>query len=165
MLMLYATLAWACFFKGLGAKGKWMVGGPTFSSKVTLDNIQNVAPLLPPSLYQFRNLMIPVHLEAWYLAQILSYDPQGHLPSLGGSPTNQRMVTNQPKDGHPKKGSVLEFGTYTLLIKLIPGDNCHELSPTIQTVLLSWVWVVTIKVGFLCIKFSSKLEVNRLTHC
>ena len=49
----------------------------------------------------------------------------GHLPSLGGSPTNPRMVSHQPKDGQPptqgwsptrrKCTKDLEFGTYTLL--------------------------------------------------
>ena len=39
----------------------------------------------------------------------------GHTPSLGGSPTNPRMVNHQPKDGHPPnqnghppEGSVLQ---------------------------------------------------------
>ena len=53
--------------------------------------------------------MLPLNLEAsnfvqsWNLEQSLSYDHQGHLPSLGGSPTNPRMVTNQPKDGNTNK--------------------------------------------------------------
>ena len=34
-------------------------------------------------------------LEAWNFEQSLSYDNQGHLPSLGRSPTNLRMVTHQ----------------------------------------------------------------------
>ena len=34
----------------------------------------------------------------------VTYHPQeGHPPTQGGSPTNPRMVTNQPKDGHPNK--------------------------------------------------------------
>ena len=52
----------------------------------------------------------------------------GHPPSLGGSPA-------KPKDGHPKKRrkctTDMEFGSYTLLTKLAPGDNCHASSPTI----------------------------------
>ena len=86
----------------------------------------------------------------------------GHLPSIGWSPTLQRMGTHQPKNGHPPEGSVLktgnlalrlntqkehqslggsptrgkctivlEFGNYTLLTKLTPGDNFHGWSPTI----------------------------------
>ena len=65
----------------------------------------------------------------------------GHLPSLGWSPTILGMVTHQPKNGHPltlgwsptrrKCTTDLEFGTYTLLSKLTPGDNCHGWSPTI----------------------------------
>ena len=65
----------------------------------------------------------------------------GHLPSLGWSLTILRMVTHQPKNGHPltfgwsstrrKCTTDLEFGTYTLLWKLPPGDNCHGWSPTI----------------------------------
>ena len=81
-------------------------------------------------------------LEVWNFEQSLSYDNQGHLPSLGGSPTNPGKVTNQPKDGHqpPKDGhpkkrrkctTDMEFGSYTLLTKLAPGDNCHASSPTI----------------------------------
>ena len=73
--------------------------------------------------------------EAWNFGQSLSYDNQGHLPSLGGSPTNPRKVTNQPKDGHPKKRrkctTDMEFGTCTLLTKLTPCDNCHGWSPSI----------------------------------
>ena len=38
-------------------------------------------------------------LEVWNFEQSLSYDNQGHLPSLGGSPTNPGKVTNQSKDG------------------------------------------------------------------
>ena len=51
------------------------------------------------------------------------------------------MVTHQSKNGHPltlgwsptrrKCTTDLEFGTYTLLSKLTPGDNCHGWSPTI----------------------------------
>ena len=51
------------------------------------------------------------------------------------------MVTNQPKNGHPltlgwsptrrKCTTGVEFGTYTLLSKLTPGDNCHGWSSTI----------------------------------
>ena len=74
-------------------------------------------------------------LEAWNFEQSLSYYNQGHLPSLGGSPTNPRKVTNQPKDGHPKKRrkctTDMEFSTYKLLTKLTQGDNCHGWSPTI----------------------------------
>ena len=81
-------------------------------------------------------------LEVWNFEQSLSYDNQGHLPSLGGSPTNPGKVTNQPKDGHqpPKDGhpkkrrkctTDMDFGSYTLLTKLAPGDNCHASSPTI----------------------------------
>ena len=65
----------------------------------------------------------------------------GHLPSLGWLPTILGMVTHQPKNGHPltfgwsstrrKCSTDLEFGTYTLLSKLTPGDNCHGWSPTI----------------------------------
>ena len=64
----------------------------------------------------------------------------GHIPSPGGSPTNPRMVTHHPKDGHPpnqrwsptwrKCTTDMEFGTYTLLTKLTHVDNCHEWSPT-----------------------------------
>ena len=71
----------------------------------------------------------------------LPYDPHGHIPSLGGSPTNPRMVTHQHKDGHPPNQTWsptwrmcttdMEFGTYTLLWKLPPGDNGHGWSPTI----------------------------------
>ena len=116
--------------------------------------------------------MHPLHLEAWNFAQRLYYDHQGHLPSLGGSPTNPRMVTHQKEvyyrlgnwhlhithdtntrwqlpsmvtyhylDGHPptlgwsptrrKCTTDMEFGNYTLLTKLTPGDNCHGWSPTI----------------------------------
>ena len=53
----------------------------------------------------------------------------GNLPSLGGSHTNSRMVTNQPKDGHQNKE--VEFGTYTFLTKLTPLDNCPGWSPSI----------------------------------
>ena len=59
---------------------------------------------LPPSLYQTTKLMLSLHLEAWNFVQSLSYDHQGHLPSLGGSPTNPRMVTNQPKDVYYRLG-------------------------------------------------------------
>ena len=38
------------------------------------------------------------------------------------------MVNHQTKDGHPTD---FEFGTYTFLTKLTPGDNCHGWSPTI----------------------------------
>ena len=66
----------------------------------------------------------------------VTYHPQeDHPPPQGRSTTNLRMVTNQPKDGHPKKRrkctTDMEFGTYTLLTKLTPGDNCHWWSPTI----------------------------------
>ena len=43
----------------------------------------------------------------------------GHLPSLGWSPTIRTCTTD------------LEFGTYTFLTKLTPGDNCHGWSTTI----------------------------------
>ena len=71
--------------------------------------------------------MLPLHLEARNFAQsLISYYHQGHLPFLGGSPTNPRMVTQIRKCI-----TDLEFGTYTLLAKLIPGDNCHGWSHTI----------------------------------
>ena len=70
----------------------------------------------------------------------LPYDPHGHIPSLGGSPTNPRMVTHQHKDGHPpnqrwsptwrKCTTDMEFGTYTLLTKIRLGENYHGWSPT-----------------------------------
>ena len=54
------------------------------------------------------------------------------------------MVTNQPKDGHPKKRrkctTDMEFGTYTLLTKLTPGDNCHGWSPTILRMVTYHSW-------------------------
>ena len=40
----------------------------------------------------------------------------GHLPSLGGSPTNPRMVSHQPKDGHPQEGSVLKTSNLRLTL-------------------------------------------------
>ena len=46
----------------------------------------------------------------------------GHLPSLGWSPTNSRMVTHQ-KEVHYRLG--------IWHIDLRPGDNCQEWSPTI----------------------------------
>ena len=59
----------------------------------------------------------------------------------GWPPTILMMIAHQPKDGHPpiltwspsrkKCTTDMEFGTYTLLTKLIPGDNCHGWSPTI----------------------------------
>ena len=67
----------------------------------------------------------------------LPYDHHGHIPSLGGSPPHPRMVTHQPKDGHPPKmvthlkAADMEFDTYTLLTKQAPADNCHGWSPTI----------------------------------
>ena len=50
----------------------------------------------------------------------------GHLPFLVGSPTNPRMVTRQ-KEVYYRHG----IGTYKLLTKLKPGDNCHGWSTTI----------------------------------
>ena len=66
-------------------------------------------PSLTNSLHHYRNYIFPLHLEAWNFpwsgtfAQSLSHDHQGHLPSLGDSPTNPRIVTNHPKDSHPNK--------------------------------------------------------------
>ena len=71
-------------------------------------------------------------LEAQNFAQSSYYDHQGILPPLGGSPTNPRMATNKPKDGHPNKEvHYMEFGTCTLHTKLTPGDSCHGWSPAI----------------------------------
>ena len=60
-------------------------------------------------------------------------DHNGRLLSLGGQPTHPRMVTNQPKDGHPKKEMYYRFGIWHLHIthKLKPGDNCYGWLPTI----------------------------------
>ena len=44
-----------------------------------------------------------------------------HLPSLGWSPTNQRMVTNQLYDGHPPEGSVQQ--TWNLALRLYSQKN------------------------------------------
>ena len=73
----------------------------------------------------------------------LPYDHHGHIPSLGGSPTNPRMVTHQPKDGHPpnqrwsptwrKCTTDMEFGTYTLLTKLTSVDNWSSTNPRMVT--------------------------------
>ena len=63
-------------------------------------------------------------------------------PNIEGSPTNPRIFTNQSEDGHQptnvrmvtqrrKCTTDLEFGTYTLLTKLTPGDKCHGWSATI----------------------------------
>ena len=54
----------------------------------------------------------------------------------GWSPTIPRMVTHQPKDGHPPEGIELQtcnlaLTHYQLLTKLTPGDDCHGWSPTI----------------------------------
>ena len=54
--------------------------------------------------------------------QLCSKD--GQPPTLGWSPTRKKCTTD------------LEFGTYTLLPKLISGDNCHVWSSTIP-------WTVT----------------------
>ena len=46
-----------------------------------------------------------------------------------------RKSSRPTKDDHPKKRrkctTDIEFGTYTLLTKLTPGDNCHGWLPTI----------------------------------
>ena len=39
----------------------------------------------------------------------VSTSMDGHLPSLGWSPTNPRMVTHQPKDGHPPEEGIVKF--------------------------------------------------------
>ena len=41
----------------------------------------------------------------------------GYPSSVGGSPTNPRMVTQQ------KEVCYLEFGNYTLLTKMTPGEK------------------------------------------
>ena len=47
----------------------------------------------------------------------VTYHPQEDLPPpQGRSPTNLRMVTNQPKDGHPQKEMDYRFGTWHLHI-------------------------------------------------
>ena len=52
----------------------------------------------------------------------------GHQQSLGGSPTNPRLVWSPTIR---KCTTDMEFGNYTLLMKLTPGDNCHKWSRTI----------------------------------
>ena len=43
----------------------------------------------------------------------------GHLPSLGLSPSNPRMVTHQTKDGHPPEGvPVIKYGGKLPLLNL-----------------------------------------------
>ena len=66
----------------------------------------------------------------------VTYHPyEDHPPTKVRSPTILKMVTNQLKDGHPKKRrkctTDMEFSTYELLTKLTPGDNCHGWSPAI----------------------------------
>ena len=52
--------------------------------------------------------------------KLVTYHPlDGHPLTLGWSPTRRKCTTD------------LEFGTYTLLSKLTPGDNCQGWSPTI----------------------------------
>ena len=55
------------------------------------------------------------------LLWMVSYHPEnGCPPTKGWSPTKRKCTTD------------MEFGTYTLLTKLTPGDNCHGWSPTIS---------------------------------
>ena len=49
-----------------------------------------------------------------------------HLPFIGWSPTNPRMV-NQQKEVNYRLG----IKQLDLITKLRPGDNCHGWSPTI----------------------------------
>ena len=56
-------------------------------------------------------------------------DLQGHLLSLGGSPTNPRIVT---KGGHPNKEGYYRLGIWHLQNTVVPPDDiCHGWSPTI----------------------------------
>ena len=59
----------------------------------------------------------------------------GHQPSIGWSPAASRMVTHQPKDGHPPERSVLMTGNLALRLKtkLTPGDNCNGWSTKIPS--------------------------------
>ena len=57
--------------------------------------------------------------------------PGSHPSTQGWSSTNLRMVTNQFKDGHPKKEVYYRHGIWRLLTELTPGDNCHGWSHTI----------------------------------
>ena len=56
--------------------------------------------------------------------------PDG-IPSLGLSLTNPRMVTDQPKDGPPPEGSVLQVFRQTQ--KLTPVDNCYKWCTTMHS--------------------------------
>ena len=59
-------------------------------------------------------------ITRWQLPCMVTYHSLGGRPqTLGWSPTRRKCTSN------------LEFGNYTLLTKLTPGDNCHEWSPTI----------------------------------
>ena len=60
----------------------------------------------------------------------------GHPQSLRGSPTNPRMVTNQPKDGNPNKEVYFRLGIWHLHKKLRLGDICHGQTPTIHRIVL-----------------------------
>ena len=56
---------------------------------------------------------------------MVNYHPMaGHPPTQGWSPTKR----NCSRD--------MELGTYTLLTKLAPGDNCYGGSPTIPRIVI-----------------------------
>ena len=81
---------------------------------------------------EFSTYILLTKLTSGYLLTKLT---PGYLPTLRGSHTNPRSVAHQPKYGHPttlgwsptrRKCTIdMEFGTYTLLAELTPGDNCH----------------------------------------
>ena len=95
---------------------------------------------LPP--YQLRNLMLPVNLgtlnfvQSWNFAQSLSYYHQGHLSSTGGSPTNPKMFTNQPKDGYLNKEVYYRFEIWHLHIT-------HKVTTAMDGYLLTLGWSFT----------------------
>ena len=82
---------------------------------------------------------VQYRLGIWHLHILTKLTPGDNCHEW--SPIIHRMVTHQPKDGHPptlgwsptrRKCTIdLEFGTYTLLTKLTPGDSCHGWSPAI----------------------------------
>ena len=71
----------------------------------------------------------------------------------GWSHTIPRIDIHQPKDGHPpikgwsptrrKCTRDMELGTYSLITKLTPGDNCHKWSPIILEWSSTIPWMVT----------------------
>ena len=69
----------------------------------------------PPerSVLQTCNLALTLYLQNYHQVTTAMDD---HLPSLGGSPLNPKMVTHQPKDGQPPEGSVLQ--TWNLALTL-----------------------------------------------